>query len=179
MADPFKIDWAPVVGFEGRYSVSTDGRVRSEARQCLTKSGGSRDVTQRELRPTYGPRGYPSVTLFALGVRHYKRVHLLVLEAFIGSAPRGMEGAHNDGNPSNCCLENLRWDTHVGNISDKERHGTLLRGSSHPRAKLTADLVRSIRSDTRLLKEIARDYGVTIGCVSEVRRNKVWRWLHA
>lgn len=35
-----------------------------------------------------------------------------------------MEGCHNDGNPKNNWLYNLRWDTHLNNEKDKELHGT-------------------------------------------------------
>ena len=34
-----------------------------------------------------------------------------------------MEGCHNDGNPLNNRLENLRWDTHLENCRDTIRHG--------------------------------------------------------
>jgi len=53
-----------------------------------------------------------------------KRVHRLVLEAFIGPAPKGTICCHNDGDPTNNRLENLRWDTHSSNTRDAIRHGT-------------------------------------------------------
>jgi hypothetical protein len=172
--DPFLI-WRPVVGFEGLYSVSNLGDVRSEPRTCATKAGGTRPVVACLLRPTLGTRGYPCVTLFINGKRHYKRVHLLVLEAFIGPQPAGTEGAHNDGNPLNCEAANLRWDTHQGNVADKERHGTLRRGNAHARSKLSEEQVRAIRQDQRLLREIAAEHRVSVSCISDVQRGRVWR----
>jgi len=35
-----------------------------------------------------------------------------------------MEGCHNDGDRSNNCVENLRWDTRLGNCQDIIAHGT-------------------------------------------------------
>lgn len=51
-------------------------------------------------------------------------VHRLVLEAFVGPCPEGMEGCHGDGDPTNNSLGNLRWDTATSNQLDKVRHGT-------------------------------------------------------
>jgi hypothetical protein len=33
-----------------------------------------------------------------------------------------METCHNNGNPADNRLENLRWDTHVANEADKRLH---------------------------------------------------------
>lgn len=64
------------------------------------------------------------VSVLADGERKYQYVHILVLTAFYGPCPEGMEGCHHDGDPLNNRLGNLRWDTHVGNVSDSIRHGT-------------------------------------------------------
>ncbi len=36
-----------------------------------------------------------------------------------------MEGCHNNGNPADNRLSNLRWDTPANNCADKRRHGTI------------------------------------------------------
>lgn len=51
------------------------------------------------------------------------RVHQLVLIAFAGPAPAGCEVLHNDGNPGNNRLANLRWGTRSENLYDRVRHG--------------------------------------------------------
>ena len=45
-------------------------------------------------------------------------IHRLVLETFTGPCPPGQEGCHDDGDPSNNRLENLRWDTKSANAAD-------------------------------------------------------------
>ena len=50
-------------------------------------------------------------------------MHCLVLEAFIGLRPKNMECCHNDGNPQNNDLTNLRWDTKLSNAKDRIKHG--------------------------------------------------------
>jgi HNH endonuclease len=69
--------------------------------------------------------GYLSIQL---GRARRALVHRLVLEAFVGKAPQGMQCAHADGNRANNALGNLRWVTRKENEADKLRHGTRLSG---------------------------------------------------
>jgi hypothetical protein len=78
------------------------------------------------------------------GFRRTIGVHILVLEAFVGVRPQGMEACHNDGNPGNPAIGNLRWDTPSANNRDKIEHGTLLFGSKIGNAKLSEDQVCEI-----------------------------------
>ena len=55
----------------------------------------------------------------------------LVAMAFIGPKPfLGAEACHNDGFEHNNHFSNLRWDTHLGNMADKERHRLELHANS-------------------------------------------------
>lgn len=54
-----------------------------------------------------------------------------MLTAFVGPRPDGMVTCHNDGNPANNNLSNLRWDTQSNNQLDAVKHGT------HPLAAAT------------------------------------------
>ena len=49
------------------------------------------------------------------------KVHRLVLKAFVGPCPKGMECRHLDGNQTNNNLNNLRWGTRQENMDDKKR----------------------------------------------------------
>lgn len=50
-------------------------------------------------------------------------LHRLILEAFRGPCPEGMEACHfPDPDPANNRIENLRWDTHRENCLDLSRH---------------------------------------------------------
>ena len=110
--------WLPVVGFEDLYEVSNFGRVKSLGRPYCN---GVRSFPPRILRP--GPSNYGHLSV-VLGRGNTWMVHTLVLTAFIGPRPPGAEGCHNDGNPANNHLDNLRWDTRSNNIRDGVRHGT-------------------------------------------------------
>lgn len=110
--------WKPVVGHEGRYEVSSMGRVRSMDRITLTKLGHTVRHRGKLLNPSILKQGYRQLKMD--GVQ--RTVHTLVLEAFVGPRPDGFDGCHNDGNPENNRVENLRWDTRSANQQDRARH---------------------------------------------------------
>lgn len=128
-------------------------------------------------------QGYPAVmlTAVAIGERRRLAVHRMVLQAFVGPCPSGMEACHYpDKSPSNCALSNLRWDTKVGNFSDKIEHGTQLMGENHPLSLLCEEEVIEIIKLTPLklpLKQIADQFGVSISAISAIQLGKRWKHL--
>lgn len=102
--------WKPVKGFNN-YEVSDDGRVRNVR-------------TGRELK-VQTERGRPYVVLSRPGERKTGRIHRLMALAFLPPPEPGQtDVCHNDGDSTNNVIENLRWDTHAGNMRDIVRHGT-------------------------------------------------------
>jgi HNH endonuclease/NUMOD4 motif-containing protein len=112
-------EWRPVVGYEGSYEVSDHGTIRSIDR-IVMRNGRPNRLRGQLLRPGRQKSGHRFVNL--PGRNH--RVHRLVLAAFVGPCPRGLEGCHENGDPSDNRLSNLRWGTHTSNNRDKQRHGT-------------------------------------------------------
>lgn len=173
--------WRPVVGYESFYEVSDLGRVRSLPR--LVRHGGrcALDVMikkgGRVLKPSDHEKGYLIVNLRG----RTQLVHRLVLEAFRGPCPDGMEGCHfPDSTRTNCRLDNLRWDTRKSNHADKIVHGTSLRGERSPRAKLTngcIDRIRDMATCGAMQKDIGALFGITQTHVSNLLSGK--RWLGA
>lgn len=123
--------WLPVVGFEGWYSVSDRGRVRSEDRVVTLSDGVARCIRGQLLAPfpQSGKEGrrYLCVHLVRAGVRETRAVHLLVLESHVGPRPDGMLGCHWDDDITNNRLSNLRYDDHIGNAADRVRNTRLRR----------------------------------------------------
>jgi hypothetical protein len=70
------------------------------------------------------PSGYQVVTLWRDGSQRTHLVHRLVLTAFVGPAPEGIEGRHGVEGPGNNELTNLAWGTHSENQFDQVAHGT-------------------------------------------------------
>lgn len=122
-------EWRPVVGYEGNYEVSNFGGVRTVdhyVRSYVPNRGlsGQRMIRGRRRVWSYDRIGRPIVSLSRNNEKCTKQVCRLVIEAFVGPCPRGMECCHNDGDPTNNHVSNLRWDTRSNNIYDAVRHGT-------------------------------------------------------
>lgn len=172
--------WLPVPGFEGYYSVSNMGRVRSEPRVVGMRNGRTKSIPQRILRPSVGWRGHFRVTLFCSALPHRRFIHRLVLQAFMGPCPDDMECCHHDGNPSNNRLGNLRWDTKAANGQDRIRHGTDPAGVRNPKAKLTASQVmeiRAMRTRGMVYREIAKHFPVNPSAVAFICQRRSWKHL--
>jgi hypothetical protein len=115
--------WKPIPGFEGVYEVSSLGTVRSLDRQVWSARGFWMRVRGRILALSSLPTGHLHVTLKHGGRSENRQVHRLVLEAFAGPCPEGMEACHGDGDPTNNALSNLRWDSRSANVRDAVLHG--------------------------------------------------------
>lgn len=159
-------EWRVVPGFPD-YDVSNDGRVRSRRR------GGA-----RILQPGVVRHGYLQVQLFCeTGKRVYFSVHHLVLLAFVGPRPAGMEVCHNNGKPNDNRIENLRWDTRSNNHADKIKHGTAQRGSRNPGAKLTfesVNLIRSKRAAGIRIRVLSKEFGVCPTTIDNICHGRTW-----
>lgn len=111
--------WRPVEGADG-YEVSNLGRVRSW-RKVGQPAG--RAPSPRILATTR-PNGYVEVRLSVTGRRKGYYVHRLVMDAFVGPLPAGLETRHLDGDPENNRLDNLQYGTRSENRVDRLTHGT-------------------------------------------------------
>lgn len=85
-----------------------------------------------------------------------RRVDYLVLEAFIGPRPDGLESCHApDKTRTNNAVWNVRWDTHQSNMADIER-------------KIPREDVEEIKQayiDGEKVVDLAFAYDVTVRCI--------------
>ena len=133
------------------------------------------------LKPQLQNTGYYTIALFLDGLQHTCTIHRLVLEAYCGPCPEGMECRHLDGDRSNYKFENLRWGTRSENRQDQVRHGTSFQGEQNHFAKLTDTGARMIvymyRTGEFTQQEIAAVYDVTQTCVSSIITKKTWEHI--
>lgn len=92
--------WLPVVGYEGLYSVSDQGRVRSE-RRGVVMSPGIRGCT-------------PYIIICVGGKQRQKPISHLVAEAFLGASPATQRISHFNGDSVDNRAENI-------SVSNKRR----------------------------------------------------------
>ena len=107
--------WRSIPGYEGFYEASSEGEIRSLPRE---KTKGL-VLSQRTHK-----NGRQHVSLSRDGLVKTHLVHRLVLAAFEGECPPGFEACHNDGDPGNNRIENLRYDTRSSNAKDAVQHRT-------------------------------------------------------
>ncbi len=155
-------NWKTVRDFEDCYEVSDMGRVRR--------------VGSGVLNP-FSRAGYLAVSLKDRGRRTTRAVHTMVLDAFVGPRPEGLQGAHLNGDKADNCAENLQWATQIENEGHKRAHGTLATGEKAHRAKLTnaqAEVIREIAALGVRQSRIALLAGVSDDCVSKIVRHQTF-----
>ena len=158
--------WLPVVGYEGFYEVSNEGRVRSLDRVTKHSMGrGTRQWKGRILKPSLSSTGYVKVNCCREGRPRFESVHRLVCRAFHGPCPSDRHNVdHVDENKRNNRVTNLRWLPMRENCR-----------RSNPHTKLTWEDVHYIRADRRTQEQIAKTYGVSVAQISLIRSRKRWK----
>ena len=132
--------WKDVVGYEGKYMVSNQGRVYSLTR-IRSNCGGV--YKGRMLKGEYC-RGYYCVSLLdGNGKSKLCKVHRLVATAFIPNPDNKPQIDHIDGNTKNNNVWNLRWATASENVRNPRtlcRKTPLMAGGKNPMAIKTVSV---------------------------------------
>lgn len=165
-------EWKDIPGYEGRYQASTMGRIRSLDRRVRVVCHGkeaTRLMRGRVLRPGKCRTGHVSVVLG--NKANGSPVHKLVALTFIGPRPDGCEICHNDGDPTNNAVSNLRYDTRAENNKDITRQG---------KRHLKIEDIKSIRLELKEGKRgriIAKKYGVSEQTICAIKNGRAYGWV--
>lgn len=167
------MEWRTIPGYEGRYEVSDEGQVKSLARKVQCR-GGFRSVSEILLKHVFDTDGYHMVSLAngTKGDQTLFKVHRLVLLAFVGPLPDGLESRHLDDDKNNNRLANLCYGTGLENWTDRIRNGKGIEGLKNPNSKLTAEQVLELPSlwPEMTQAQIAEKYGLSEGYVQQLLR---------
>lgn len=162
------------------YLIGDNGDVWSRVRSGPVGNRVKYHDTFHKLSHTKCSFGYPGVSLMINGRCLLKTVHSLVMLAFVGPRPEGMQVCHEDGDVTNCRKSNLRYDTPAGNQADRDRHDMNMRGERNGLAKLTESQVLEIRGLAASGLDqtaIGDQYGITQAAVSLINTRKTWKYL--
>jgi hypothetical protein len=174
--------FTPIPDFPG-YWLDKAGNVYSgkEQRSPGGQAQGFRTVNHlapiRRLKRSV-TRRYAHVGLFRKGRMATKRVHILMLETFIGPRPPGFVARHLNGNSLDNRIANLEWSTPRTNIEDIDRHGTRVMGERVHTARLAEVDVKRIRTmqlHRGDIERLAHEYGVSRSTIDAIRRGITWK----
>ena len=150
-----------------RYSVTKDGRVYSH-------------IYNKFLKPSLtGERvKYFTLNLREKMVKHPKmqKVHILVLETYIGLRPKNCEAAHLDGDCLNNSLKNLKWVKPKINTHHRQVHGRAA-------VKLNEHQVLEIRRDFKKIgrrsnaEKLAKKYKVSRQAIDNIINRRTWGYI--
>lgn len=172
-------EWQPVVGFEGQFEVSSLGRVKALAHSVRHWCGRDIAKPERIVNQSRHSGGYAVVSLRD-GKKHF--VHRLVMQAFVGEPPAGMNDVnHIDGVKQNNCRENLEYCTRLHNVRHALATGLQDNsGENNGGVKYTEHQIRlahGLVTSGRSHKEAAKIAGVDRGTVEAVCAGKRWQLL--
>lgn len=176
MSDTQEI-WVDIKNYEGKYQISSKGRVKSLARE-VSHVGFSYRLPERVLSSWCGTTSlYGRVRLYRGGVGTKFTVHRLVAQHFLPDWDPTLEINHIDGNRYNNAADNLEMCTHQRNMEHAIAGGLKNDyGERSRNAKLTNAQAEEIRKEYHAggipQKTLAARYGVCRQTVSAIIRYK-------
>lgn len=160
----------PIAGFEGLYSVTSNGCVRSHE-----KRKGRGVHAARWLRAGINSGGYYTVVLIHAKVSSCRTVHSLVAEAWIGPRPVKHDINHIDGVKTNNARANLEYCTRSDNVLHAFATGL---ARPHPGCRsLTTEQATEVRRLARSgvqQTQIARKFGLSKASIGAIVHNRTY-----
>lgn len=170
-------EWKDIEGYEGIYTVSNLGRVKS-----LPRRGRK---SEKILSPSANTTGYLVVQLRKDNQRKSMLVHRLVMQAF-SPVSEYLEVNHKDFDITNNKLTNLEWVTprentdHYWTGANLEERLPTPKGENHHLAVVTAEIVKEIRRlwDTGEVTNkslLAKMFGIGESTVRQIVNRVTWK----
>jgi len=155
----------PINRFEGLYSIYDCGVIYSHK-------------TKKILNPSKDKRGYLILSLYKDGKSYPKKIHRLVLQAFVPNPEDKPCCNHKDGDKNNNHVNNLEWVTYKENEIHARKTG-LSGGEKHWLAKFKKEDIIEIRNSypQNTLKELAQRYNVAIFTIWNIVNYQTWKYI--
>lgn len=144
-------------------AVSTDGRIFNTFSKKEYKYGNT--------------SGYKCISVSRDGVRKYKMVHRIVMEACMAYLDYDYyEVNHIDGNKVNNDITNLEWTTRKENLAHyknlkKSKKTVSMRGKNNPNCRWKFETICEMRELHRLgftVREIKESYGIDLSTLYDI-----------
>lgn len=171
--------WKEIKGYEGYYSVSNKGRVKSLERVVPHDEGRGERVIKERIITNWVSNGYHNVSFSVDGKVTKHKVHRLVAAAFIPNHEDKFTVNHIDGDKTNNEVSNLEWAT----LSENNKHAYdtglyTTFGENQPTSILKYDEVKKIRelhkTGNYFHRELAEMFGVSRRHIGNIINKKRW-----
>jgi hypothetical protein len=174
--------WKIVANTEGRYEVSSMGRIKSLPFTIEVKGKSSFVTRERILRLGTDRDGYDVFVCSINSKRYTKRGHRVVAETFIPNPNNLPQVNHKNSIRNDNRVENLEWVSERDNMMHGIEYGNVkpTKGEINGMSKLTKDKVIEIRAayeTGRSYAEIAKDYDVGGGAIGKIIRRERWKHI--
>jgi hypothetical protein len=173
-----------ILGYEGRYAVTTNGRIWSYPKDVTVgNNGGIRRQVGQWLSPTLATskRGHLRVYLARDGIKTPVLVHRAVAFTYLPNPHAYIIINHIDGNSANNEVSNLEWCDAQHNSQHAYRTGLTTtpnqKGAHNSGAKLTEADVMAIRSSSHTITILAEQFGVAYATVRDIKSGRSWKHL--
>lgn len=173
--------WKEIPAYGNHYEASNLGNIRVKDKIIKKRihSAGGKIANQfykgKVLKQFFNATGYKMVRFGFDGKKYSSQVGRLVLLAFVGRPERNELCCHNDSNPKNNKIENLRWGTQKDNMKDRMSRGKYLKAEKHFMAKLSNKEVMEIYNSDDLGIFLAKKYNTSPNTISRIRNGKLWK----
>jgi hypothetical protein len=172
-------EFRDVPKFSGFISASNMGRIYSHPRSIQKYSALTGGVVTQQyegrLLAQYDRGGYMTVRFGINNKKFTQLVSRLVLSAFVRESKPNELACHDDSNPTNNCVTNLRWDTQVGNMKDRTDRRLYKRGEDHHAATVPVELVDRLQAGLITPNEAAKEYGYSYHNLWRIAKGKTWK----
>ena len=180
--------WKDIEGYEGKYQVSSFGRVRSLDRMVPTVHNATRMVKGKTLTPWTDRYGYHHVNLWRDCKMKSQQVHRLVAAAFIKNPDGLPEVNHKNEDKTDNRVENLEWcntdyNINYGNRTKKvsaTRISQAILGKGVEQLTISGEHVRTYDSIREASRATGADKAVIVRCCkgkTQTAGGYRWRYL--
>lgn len=177
--------WKDILGYEGLYQISSEGRVKTLAKKPVGKLNAyqiRRLKKEKILKgATLKGRGnYRQIALSKSDIAKTFLIHRLVAEAFLPNPENKPQVNHINGIKNDNRLENLEWCTTFENMAHAVRIGLhSMKGERHNLSRLKDEDVLRIRElgKTKTADEITTLYNVSKSNIAQILCGKTWSHL--
>lgn len=173
--------WKDIPEFEGRYQASNYGKIKSLEREeerkgplCGRGSSKIRKVKEIILKTRIvSGKGYLIVNMGKNGIKYTKKVHRVIISAFIGISD--LQVNHKNGIKTDNNINNLEYVSGSENMLHAYKTGLKI-----PKHKLTEIQVKEIKEKLinykrGMFKDLGKEYNIDRQTIADIYYNKTWK----